>query len=124
LRPRGQHAWEFARLRFGEGSIQADQWVRRIGIDLKAVKVEEVIARLKRLRPKSPQLRTSLDSLIRYYSENASRTCTPAPGRNALERGGRAPPVGVASAVIERQLGFAGPPGYGFHGLTFLHPEY
>jgi heme oxygenase len=35
--------------------------------------VEQVIARLKRLRPQSPQLRESLDSLIRYYSENADR---------------------------------------------------
>jgi hypothetical protein len=68
-----EHAWEFARLRYGEGSQQADQWVRQIGIDLKAGKVEQVIARLKRLRPKSPPLRASLDSLIRYYTENASR---------------------------------------------------
>jgi hypothetical protein len=68
-----EHAWEFARLRFGDGSQQADQWVHQIGIDLKAGKVEHVIARLKRLRPKSPQLRASLDSLIHYYSENAGR---------------------------------------------------
>jgi hypothetical protein len=68
-----EYAWDFARLRFGEGSTQADQWVRQIGLDLKAGKVEQVIARLKRLRPKSPQMRASLDSLIRYYSENASR---------------------------------------------------
>jgi hypothetical protein len=68
-----EHAWEFAHLRFGEGSTQADHWVRQIGIDLKAGKVAQVIARLKRLRPKSPQVRASLDSLIRYYSENAAR---------------------------------------------------
>ena len=68
-----EHAWEFARLRFGEGSQQADRWVHQIGIDLKAGNVEQVIARLKRLRPKSPQLRASLDSLIHYYSENAGR---------------------------------------------------
>ena len=68
-----EYAWGFARLRYGEGSKQADQWVRQIGIDLKAGKVDEVIARLKRMHPKSPQLRASLDSLIRYYSENASR---------------------------------------------------
>jgi len=68
-----EHAWEFARLRYGESSQQADQWVRQIGVDLKAGKVEQVIARLKRLRPQSPQLRESLDSLIRYYSENATR---------------------------------------------------
>jgi hypothetical protein len=68
-----EYAWGFARMRYGEGSKQADQWVRQIGIDLKAGKIDEVIARLKRMHPKSPQLRASLDSLIRYYSENASR---------------------------------------------------
>jgi hypothetical protein len=68
-----EYAWDFARLRFGEGSTQADQWIRQIGIDLKAGKVEQVIARLRRLRPKSPQLRARLDSLIHYYSENAGR---------------------------------------------------
>jgi hypothetical protein len=68
-----EHAWEFTRLRFGEGSQQADRWVHQIGIDLKAGNVEQVIARLKRLRPKSPQLRASPDSLIHYYSENAGR---------------------------------------------------
>jgi len=35
--------------------------------------VQEVIAGLKRLRPKTPELRNSLQSLIRYYSENADR---------------------------------------------------
>jgi hypothetical protein len=68
-----EHAWEFARLRYGESSQQADRWVRQIGVDLKAGKVEQVIARLKRLRPASPQLRESLESLIRYYSANAGR---------------------------------------------------
>jgi hypothetical protein len=68
-----EHAWEFARLRYGEGSAQADRWVRQIGEDLRAGKVEQVVAGLKRLRPKSPELRTCLESLIRYYSENAGR---------------------------------------------------
>src|SRR6266849_1463719 len=54
-----EHAWEFARVRYGEGSLQADQWVHQIGVDLKAGKVEQVIARLKRLRPKSLPLRAS-----------------------------------------------------------------
>lgn len=68
-----EHAWEFARLRYGDGSQQADQWVHQIACDLKDGKVQAVIARLKRLRPKSPQLRESLDALIRYYSQNAGR---------------------------------------------------
>src|SRR6266403_2156239 len=68
-----EHAWDFAHLRYGEGSQQADQWVHQIACDLKAGKVQQVITRLKRLRPKSPHLRESLDSLIHYYSENAVR---------------------------------------------------
>jgi len=36
--------------------------------------VQEVIARLKRVRTKRPELRESLQALIRYYRENAGRT--------------------------------------------------
>jgi ribosomal protein S27AE len=68
-----EHAWTFARLRYGEGSAQADRWVHQISEDLRAGKVQEVIAALKRLRPKSEELRESLQSLISYYSENAGR---------------------------------------------------
>ena len=35
--------------------------------------MQEVIRRLKRVRPKTPELRESLQALIRYYSENAGR---------------------------------------------------
>jgi hypothetical protein len=68
-----EHAWTFARLRFGEDSAQADRWVHQIAEDLRAGKVQEVIAALKRLRPKTAELRQSLQSLIGYYSENAGR---------------------------------------------------
>lgn len=68
-----EHAWTFARLRYGEGSTQADLWVHHIAEDLGAGKVQEVIAALKRLRPKTPELRDGLQALIRYYSENAGR---------------------------------------------------
>jgi hypothetical protein len=68
-----EHAWVFARLRYGDGSAQADLWVHAIAEDLRAGKVQAVIARLKRLRPKTAELRESLTGLIRYYSENASR---------------------------------------------------
>ncbi|HEY6373536.1 MAG TPA: ISKra4 family transposase [Candidatus Sulfotelmatobacter sp.] len=68
-----EHAWGFAQLRYGEGSAQADRWVHQTAEDLRAGKVQEVIARLKRVRPKTPELRESLQALIRYYSENAGR---------------------------------------------------
>jgi hypothetical protein len=68
-----EHAWAFARLRYGEGSVQADQWVHQVAEDLRTGKVQDVIARLKRMRPQSAEVRESLQSLIRYYSENAGR---------------------------------------------------
>lgn len=68
-----EHAWGFARLRYGEGSAQADAWVHQIGEDLRAGKVHEVIQRWKRLRPPTSELRDSLQALIRYYTENAGR---------------------------------------------------
>ena len=68
-----EHAWDFARSCYGEGSQQADRWVHQIAEDLKAGKVEAVIARLKRMRPKTPELREKLQSLIAYYSQHAGR---------------------------------------------------
>ncbi len=68
-----EHAWTFARLRYGDDSAQADRWVHQIAKDLRAGKVQDVIAALKRLRPKTEELRASLQSLVGYYSENAGR---------------------------------------------------
>jgi len=68
-----EHAWGFARLNYGEGSQQADRWVHQIAEDLRAGKVQEVIARLQRMRPKTPELREKLQGLIAYYREHAGR---------------------------------------------------
>jgi hypothetical protein len=57
----------------GAGSAQADHWVHQIAEDLRAGKVEEVIARLQRLRPQTAELRESLQALIGYYRENVTR---------------------------------------------------
>ena len=68
-----EHAWGFARLHYGEGSRQAERWIHQIATDLRAGKVKEVIARLQRMRPHTPELREKLQSLIAYYSEHAGR---------------------------------------------------
>lgn len=68
-----EHAWAFAHLRYGQGSRQADRWVHRIAQDLRAGKVKQVIARLQRLSPQTPELQKSLSALISYYSANAAR---------------------------------------------------
>jgi hypothetical protein len=68
-----EHAWQFARLQFGEGAAQADKWVHRIAQDLRAGKVAAVIERLRGLSASTPQAHEELDALIRYYSENRHR---------------------------------------------------
>ena len=54
-------------------SQQADRWVRQIGEDPRAGQLQEVTARLGRLRPATEELRESLQALIHYYSDNAGR---------------------------------------------------
>ena len=68
-----ERAWECARLRYGDGSAQADQWVHGIAEDLRAGNGQEVVRRLKRLRPKTAEWRENLAGRIRYSSEKASR---------------------------------------------------
>jgi hypothetical protein len=68
-----EYAWDFARLAYGESSRQAERWVHRIAEDLRAGKVEEVLARLQRMRPATPELREKLEGLIRYYTNHATR---------------------------------------------------
>ena len=68
-----EYAWGFARLRYGEGSQQADRWVRQLGEDLRAGKVDQVISRLRKMRPKTRELRECLEGLISYYNANSTR---------------------------------------------------
>lgn len=69
-----EHAWQFARLRYGQESKLADRWVHRLTKDLRAGKVQKVIRRLKAMRSTtSPEAREQLKALIRYYSDNAHR---------------------------------------------------
>jgi hypothetical protein len=68
-----EHAWGVARLLYGEESQMAGRWVHRIAEDLRAGKVQEVIARLQRMRPKTPELREKLQGLIAYYSQHVGR---------------------------------------------------
>lgn len=67
------YAWAYARLQFGEGSRRAEAWTRRIAQDLKAGRVDEVLARLHTLQPISPESREALTALITYYTTNAAR---------------------------------------------------
>ena len=68
-----EHAWDFARLHYGDSSMMAAQWVHRIAQDLRAGKVELVIARLERLHAKTVESRKKLKELMRYYTSNMSR---------------------------------------------------
>jgi len=68
-----EHAWGVARLLYGEESQQAHRWVHRIAEDLRAGRVQEVITRLQRMRPQTPELCDKRQGLIAYYSEHAGR---------------------------------------------------
>lgn len=68
-----EHAWEFARLQYGEGSKRAESWIHQIAEDLRAGKVQAVLRRLERLHPSTPQATKCLNELIGYYRDNAGR---------------------------------------------------
>jgi hypothetical protein len=68
-----EYAWNFARIQYGEGSRRAERWIHQLAEDLRSGKVQAVIRRLERLTPRSEEAQKSLQELIRYYRENASR---------------------------------------------------
>jgi hypothetical protein len=68
-----EYAWTYARLQFGESSRCADRFIHHIAMDLKAGKVDDVIARLKTLRPISDEACEALQAIIKYYTDHASR---------------------------------------------------
>jgi hypothetical protein len=68
-----ERAWEVARLHYGEGSKRADRWAHRLAKDLRAGKLDEVIKRLRKLRPVTSEAREKLAALIGYYHSNRSR---------------------------------------------------
>jgi hypothetical protein len=68
-----EHAWQFARMKYGEESKLAARFISRLARDLRAGKVRKVISQLKTIETKTPQERKELDDLIRYYTNNAER---------------------------------------------------
>ena len=59
-----ERAWQFARMRYGDGSARALQWVKVISDDLRAGRVDEVLTRLRGLRPRDLQQREDLPSAV------------------------------------------------------------
>lgn len=68
-----EHAWEFARLRYGPDSKVGRQWVGRLAKDLRAGKVKVVLRRLRRLKTRSQEEKDKLTALIRYYDNHQDR---------------------------------------------------
>jgi len=68
-----EKAWEFARIRFDKRPDDAQTWMSRLSKDLRAGKVEDVLARLRKMTTKSSDEQEKLDALIRYYENNATR---------------------------------------------------
>jgi hypothetical protein len=70
-----EKAWDFARVRYGQGSALGAKWIGRIAKDLRAGQVDKVIVRLKRLLRSTPEPehRALLQALLRYYTDNRER---------------------------------------------------
>jgi Uncharacterised protein family (UPF0236) len=70
-----EKAWEFARLRYGQGSTLGAKFAGRIAKDLRAGNVETVIVRLQKLlrTTQAPEHHEVLEALIRYYTNNRER---------------------------------------------------
>jgi predicted RNA-binding Zn-ribbon protein involved in translation (DUF1610 family) len=68
-----EKAWSFARLQFGQGSARADRFMERVAGDLRAGKVLQVIARLKTLQTFGDEAEETLQTLVKYYTDNATR---------------------------------------------------
>jgi hypothetical protein len=68
-----EYAWAFARMQYGEGSKQADLWIHKLAEELRAGKVQEVIARLRSLEPIDAGAAKCLSDLIDYYRAHSSR---------------------------------------------------
>lgn len=68
-----ERAWQFARCHYGENSPRTTRWVHGVASALRAGKVQTVLTRLGKMRPKTPEARWELQALIRYYRDNAAR---------------------------------------------------
>ncbi len=66
-------AWKFARLRYGEGSQQADRFMDRLASELRGGQLKEVLARLQTLVTDNAEQQEALGTLLRYYTDNAAR---------------------------------------------------
>jgi hypothetical protein len=123
-----EKAWEFARLRHGQGTTLAEQWIGRIAESLRAGHVERVIEELRGIEPSTPDERDKLEGLIRYYTgepgthalrrvytsglrhrqrrggerAQAGHARTHASGGDALVRSGRASAPGASDPAVER----------------------
>jgi hypothetical protein len=68
-----EYAWDFARVRYGEGSTVAAKWVHKLADDLRGGRVAAVIARLQAMKVQTPEQRAALDAVIKYYDDNRTR---------------------------------------------------
>jgi hypothetical protein len=68
-----EHAWTFARTRYGVDSRHAARWISRITKALREGKIKVVLKFLGRIKIKSAEDQEQLDALIRYYTTHQER---------------------------------------------------
>ena len=68
-----ERIYRIAALSFGETSAEGQAWARQSEAELWEGKPEEVVQRLKRLRPKGSEAKTLVRQSIGYFADNAER---------------------------------------------------
>jgi hypothetical protein len=68
-----EHLWAAAHLRFGEGSAQADEWMKDQKTNLLEDRIDEVIAAVADWRPRKAEKRTVKRRLLSYLGEHRHR---------------------------------------------------
>lgn len=73
-------AWKFARLRYGEGSQEAEQFMEGLATKLRGGQLQQVLAQLQEmldpvrtLVPVDAKQQEALETLLRYYTDNTVR---------------------------------------------------
>jgi len=87
-----EHLSDLSKLVYGTGSRKAKEWSTALRMDLDEGKVENVIGRMRRLRPANEQIQNEVRKTINYFDNNKERMRY----RNFREMG-----LFVGSGVIE-----------------------
>ena len=68
-----EHLWDVAKVLYGAGTKKTNKWVKPLLDKIYAGKVEVVIEKLKRMKPRRQEVAKKIKELIGYYEKNKER---------------------------------------------------